>query len=231
MMIAPAGREPRVGDTPDASDPAGEPVNAETLNALEREIPILRRARAFAASLADARYFARLGEPLSPAEHALAQAYADALGFPDAEPAALLDWDDAAEAAVVLDADPAAWEQEELARAALTEAALTRLTEEALAAAGALVADHAGAAAQAAAEDVAAMSDLADDALLTAAVGWAVQAANGAVLAVLAAPGDDETSEEDPEGEDGPHAFILRHRLFVRGRWPIGLAGLSYNIL
>jgi hypothetical protein len=48
-----------------------------------------------------------------------------------------------------------------------------------------------------------------------------VQAANGAVLVILA-----EAEDEVP-----PHPFLARWRLFVRGRWPVGVAGATYNIL
>ena len=48
-----------------------------------------------------------------------------------------------------------------------------------------------------------------------------VQAAHGAALVVLA-----EAEDENP-----PHPFLARWRLYVRGRWPVGVAGATYNIL
>ncbi|MCA8930715.1 MAG: hypothetical protein KDC18_21875, partial [Alphaproteobacteria bacterium] len=61
-----------------------------------------------------------------------------------------------------------------------------------------------------------------DESLQNAAAGMLVQAANGAALVILAC---------DDEDEDDPHPFLARWRLFARGRWPVGLAGTTYNIL
>lgn len=185
------------------------------------EIPLLYKAKAFAESIGDPAFFSRLGETFDAREMTLARAYLDGLGFPDAEPAPLGDWSDAIAAAEVLDIDPMAWEAEEMLRASLAEQVLERLDEEALKAALTLVASKIGEIARDAAEASAAIDDVYDEAVINAAAGALVQAANGAVLVILA-----EAEDEDP-----PHPFLARWRLFVRGRWPIGVAGSTYNIL
>lgn len=185
------------------------------------EIPLLFKARAFAESLGDPAFFSRLGERLDSREQALARAYLDGLGFPEAEPALLGDWADAAGVAETLDQNPAAWEAEEMLRASLTDQVLERLDEEALHAAFQLVqariADHA----RDAAEASAAMDDVYDETVVNAAAGGLIQAAHGAVLVLLAEAEDDQP----------PHPFLARWRLYVRGRWPVAVSGASYNIL
>lgn len=185
------------------------------------EIPLLYKARAFAESIADPAFFSRLGEPLDSRELALARAYLDGLGFPEAEPAEMGDWSDAIAAAETLDRDPLAWEAEEMQRAALVEQALERLDEQALQAALTLVAAKIGEVARDAAEASAALDDVYDETVVNAAAGGLVQAAHGAVLVLLA-----EAEDEEP-----PHPFLARWRLYVRGRWPVGVAGATYNIL
>lgn len=185
------------------------------------EIPLLYKAKAFAESVTDPAFFSRLGEPLDAREQALAQAYLDGLGFPEAEGASLGDWSDAVAAAEALDRDPAAWEAEEMLRTGLIDQVLQRLDEEALQMAIHLVASKIGEAARDAAEASAALDDVYDETVVNAAAGGLVQAANGAALVILA-----EAEDDDP-----PHPFLARWRLFVRGRWPVGVAGATYNIL
>lgn len=203
-------------------DPPTDPNGAEDeIARLLDEIPLLYKARAFAESIADPAFFSRLGERLDAREIALSRAYLDGLGFPEAEPAEMGDWSDAIAAAETLDRDPMAWEAEELQRAALVERALERLDEQALQAALTLVASKIGELAKEAAESSAAMDDMYDEAVVNAAAGGLVQAAHGAVLVLLA-----EAEDDDP-----PHPFLARWRLYVRGRWPVGVAGSTYNIL
>lgn len=185
------------------------------------EIPLLYRVRAFADSLNAITWFSRLGEPLDAREHHLARLYLDGLGFPEAEPALLGNWDDAAAAAETLDRDPLGWEAEEMLRTGLVSQALERLDEQAVSTALALVAQKTGDTARDAVEDAAALSDVEDLDLVHAAAGALAQAANGAALVVMA----------EAENDDDPHPFLARWRLFARGRWPVGLAGASYNIL
>ena len=53
--------------------------------------------------------------------------------------------------------------------------------------------------------------------LLNAAAGAALHAAHGAALSLVA-------------GADDDHPFRRKFALFTRGRWPIGIAGLTFNI-
>lgn len=200
-------------DTPDSSD--------DVIARLLEEIPLLYKARAFAESIADPAFFSRLGEGLDTREKTLARAYLDGLGFPDAEPAPLGSWEDAAIAAESLDTDPLAWEAEEMLRAGLVERALQRLDPEGLEAALMLVSSSIGELAREAAEAAASMDDVYDEMVVNIAAGGLIQAANGAVLVLLA-----EAEDEEP-----PHPFLARWRLYVRGRWPVGVAGSTYNIL
>ncbi len=203
--------------------PRALPSHEDEYALMLRELPRLQRARAFAAALDRTAYFGRLGEPLDAQDTIAARHFLDGLGFPDAEPALLGDWRDAAEAALTHDVDPQGWEAEEMARAALTADALAVIEEEGLRVALALVADKASGAAKLGVEDAAALGDAdADVELLNAAVGGAVQAAHGAALALIAADDADDAAE---------HPFYARHQLYARGRWPLGLAGRTLNVL
>jgi hypothetical protein len=200
------------------NDPSAESVDVPRL--LE-EIPLLYKARAFAEGLNTNAWFSRLGEPLDARETALARLYLDGLGFPDADPALVSNWEDAAAAAETLDRDPIGWEAEEMLRTGLVSRVLERLEEEAANTALAYVAQKTGDTAKEAVEEAAAMDDVADMEIIHAAAGALAQAANGAALVVLA-----EAEDDNP-----PHPFLARWRLFSRGRWPVGLAGSTYNIL
>ncbi|WP_339746278.1 hypothetical protein [uncultured Maricaulis sp.] len=188
---------------------------------LLEEIPLLYKARAFAESLNANTWFSRLGEPLDPRDRTLARAYLDGLGFPEAEPALLSDWSEAATAAESLDRDPIGWEAEEMLRAGLITRVLERLDEEAVNVALSQVGSKTHDSSRDAVEEAAAIDDIEDMELVHAAAGALAQAANGAALVIMA-----EAEDDDP-----PHPFLARWRLFARGRWPVGLAGASYNIL
>ncbi|WP_339737173.1 hypothetical protein [uncultured Maricaulis sp.] len=188
---------------------------------LLEEIPLLYKARAFAESLNANTWFSRLGEPLDPRDRTLARAYLDGLGFPEAEPALLSDWSEAATAAESLDRDPVGWEAEEMLRAGLITRVLERLDEEAVNVALSQIGSKTHDSSRDAVEEAAAIDDIDDMELIHAAAGALAQAANGAALVIMAEAEDDEP----------PHPFLARWRLFARGRWPVGLAGASYNIL
>ena len=106
-------------------------------------------------------------------------------------------------------------------RTSLAAQALERLDEQAVATALAMVAQKTGDTARDAVEDAAAIADVEDMDLVHAAAGALAQAANGAALVVMA----------EAEDDDDPHPFLARWRLFARGRWPVGLAGSTFNIL
>ncbi len=207
-------------------DPELDSTRDEVAHLLE-EIPRLLRLKAFAQTLGGYPFFGRAGEPLDEGDRALCRAYLDALGFPDAEPALVESWADAHDAALVLDTDPAGWEAEEMLRVAATAQALEHLDEEALQTGLALVAEKAGEAARDALDQAAALYDVEDEGLVRAAAGAIAQAANGAALALVARPEDQALDAPDED----PSPLLDRFRLMARGRWPIGLAGLTLNIL
>lgn len=168
-------------------------------------------------------WFGRVGTPLDRQAVAFAENYLQTLGFPHASVASLDDWQDAALAAQTFDHDSAAWDSEEQLRASLTQAALERHDEDALAAAFDAIAAVVAPVAAEAAQDLADRLGIDDEAFLEAAVGAVVQACHQAALVLLA--GDDQT---DMAQAGVP--FAWRFRLFEAGRWPLGVAGSSFNI-
>jgi hypothetical protein len=198
-------------------DPDHIILSDDDLDALEDEIPLLRGVRAFAEEAALMPWFANLGRPLSREVRAHAQAYLDGLGFPDAEVARITDWADALDAASGLDFDTAQWEAEEGLRASLASEALERLSEHGLTIALTHVSAVLGERIGSAVREAAAFADVDDEELLNAAAGAAIQCAHNAVLALVAE-------------EDIGHPFHRKFALFTHGHWPIGLAGLSFNV-
>jgi hypothetical protein len=192
------------------------------LEALERELPGLARLSRFARSLDRIPWFANIGEKLTPGARASAEDYCSGLGFPDAEIAMLMDWEDAASVAESLDWQSQAWEAEESLRAELTGRALGILSEDALRIGMALIAEKVAEPAKDAVEELSYLSDLDDEQIKTLCVGSAVQAANGAALALIAA----EDSDFDAES----HPLAAKFRLFEFGRWPVSITGSSFNL-
>ena len=192
------------------------------LEDLERELPNLARVTRFARALDGVPWFANLGEPLSPGAKAAAQTYVDGLGFPEADVAILVDWEDAADAAENLDFHSPAWEAEELLRADLTGRAMVFLSEEALSLAMTVIAEKISEPAKEAMEQASFIWDMEDEASQKLAVGSAVQAAHQAALALLAAA--------DPDFDVDGHPFAAKFQLFEFGRWPVGVVGRSFNL-
>jgi hypothetical protein len=179
--------------------------------------PALMVLRRFGRAAERVRWFAEVGMPFDPEIRATARAYLDTLGFPDTEIAPVPDFAEAAAAAESLDWDSPAWEVEESLRADLTEQAIAAFGEDILTDVLLEVRARVGAAARIGADEAAALYDEADEALINAAVGAAIQTCHQAAL-VLAA------------GADGSHPFVHKFRLFEAGRWPVGLAGTSLNL-
>jgi len=197
-------------------------MDENELEDLERELPGLAVLSRFSRTLDRIPWFANMGEPLTPGARAAAMAYLAGLGFPDAEIAILVDWEDAAAASESLDWDSPAWEAEELQRSDLTGRALAVLSQDALAIGLTLIADKVSEPAKEAMEQASFIWDMEDEAARTLAVGAAVQAAHGAALALVAA--------HDPDFEAGDHPFAAKFRLFEFGRWPVGVTGSSFNL-
>ncbi len=192
------------------------------LEDLERELPALSRVRRFARTLAGVPWFANLGEPMTPGARAAARSYAEGLGFPDADVAILVDWEDAAAAAEHNDWNSPAWEAEELLRADLTTRALDVLSEDALKIAMTMIAERISEPAREAMEQASFIWDIEDEAQQQLAVGSAVQAAHQALLVLIA------SADRDFDAND--HPFTAKFRLFEFGRWPVGVTGSSLNV-
>lgn len=197
-------------------------MNDDDLEMLERELPALTRVSRFARGLGAIPWFANLGEPMTAGTRAAAARYTSGLGFPDADTAILVDWDDAALAAESLDIASPAWEAEELLRSDLTARALEFLSEDALRIAMAMVADRVAAPAREAMEQASAIWDIEDEGARQLAVGAAVQGAHQAALALIAA--------NDPDFVPEDHPFAAKFELFEFGRWPVGVIGSSFNL-
>jgi len=200
-------------------DPAADTilVSDADLEELEAEIPLLAGLRLFGEEAARMPWFAKLGRPLDRDTKRIARLYLDALGFPDVEPLRIGGWEDAADAALSLDYDTPAWEQEESLRADLAARAQDMLSEEALMIAMAHISALLGTALRSAAHDQAALWDIEDEDLTEAMTGAALAAAHGAALALIA-------------GEEADHPMRLKFELFAHGRWPISVAGMSFNL-
>jgi hypothetical protein len=192
-------------------------ISDADLEALEAEIPLLAGVRIFAEKAVPLPWFSKVGRPLEREVKALARSYLDGLGFPDAGIARIRDWAEAADAATSLDIDTLQWETEESMRAGLAADALELISEEGLSIAlthvSALLGERVGMAVR----DAASFWEVEDEALMNAAAGAAIQAAHGAALAVIAGCSHD-------------HPFRRKFALFAHGRWPVGIAGLSFNL-
>ena len=206
-------------------------ASAESLLALEAEIPLLSAVREFTERAVRARWFAELGEPIDPKTDNLARAYLDGLGFPDAEPLPVLNWDDALDASESGDLNSAAWEAEEQLRAALTDRVLEGVSEEGL---GVMLAHLSAALAEPLAEmadEALMMDDEPPDAIRDLAVGAAQQAAFGGALALAAAALEMADTDDQQAGQEAlEHPLMMRYRLFELGRWPLALSGRSLNL-
>jgi len=203
--------------TSDHEEPIWHHDTAAFEAAEERHAELLGLIGRFAATLGRRPWFSRLGDPLSRQDRHAAESYLEGLGFPDAEIALISDFDEAIAAAESLDLDAAGWEAEESLRAALTADAMELLDAEALDIALTHVAAAIAEPATQAAEAALAQFGVDDEQVFHLVAGTAVQAAHNAAL-VLAAG-----AEED-------HPFAVKFRLFENGRWPIGLAGSSFNL-
>jgi len=202
----------------DPFDP--EDTNTEAQDALIEELierqPAIALVRRFTSGASRSPWFARLGDPLSEDDLEAAEAYLSTLGFGDATPARVGTWEDAIAAAESLDWDRVGWARDESMRAGLTAQALETLTPEEFEVVASYVTSTVAPQIKAAADEVARLSDLEDAEILTAAVGAGIQGTYSALLVLLA-------------GEEG-HPFTHRYRLFTRGRWPMGVAGMTLNI-
>lgn len=162
-------------------------------------------------------WFSSVGTPLTQRTGQTARDYMNMLGFPDAFVAEVEDWEDAAYAAANPEYNSEWWEAEEQLRMALTATALELITEEDLNLALTHVSATASETITDALEEITEDAGIADQELIRAAIGSAVQSCHQAAL-VLAA------------GEEDSHPFALKYKLFEQGHWPIAITGGSFNI-
>lgn len=202
---------------PDDMEVPGEALEGAALQQLLAEIPALINLKRFAGVVDRIDWFRALGERPTPEVTRLARDYLDGLGFPDAELALILSFEEAGDAAESLDWDSPAWEVEEQLRAGLVVDALALIDEEGLGVALAHITSTTSDGLQEAMENLAALWDVEDETLITAATGAVVQSVYNAAL-LLAAGGEES------------HPFALKFRLFELGRWPIGVHGRSFNL-
>ena len=217
--------------------PDEEAISDIALEALEAELPALTVLRDFANRASRLSWFTELGEPLDNDCLDVVTLYLEGLGLPEASPAPLLDWRDAADAAQSMDINSEAWEIEEQFRAAATAEALTLISEEGL---GIMLTHLASSLSEDVAncvEEALYMADEASsEALTNLAAGAAQQAVHGAALSlaayaahVLKADPHIEAIEVDND-DIANHPLMLRFRLFEMGRWPVSLIGNSLNL-
>lgn len=186
------------------------------IDALE-EYPTLVLVSRFTKLIPRTDWFRYVGEPLESAVVTKAKDYVDALGFPEATPAEVEDWQEAAYALETNDWNSPFWEVEQQLLAALTveitETIDPELLEMVLARVTSVASEYVG-------EGVMAAADrwgVQDDELLKAAIGEGVQACYQAALVIAA-------------GVDDNHPFTLKYQLYETGWWPLGVMGNSFNI-
>ena len=177
----------------------------------------LASVQRFLTLVAHTPFYRALGQPLDPFTSREAQAFADAMGFPDTYPAALEDWVDAAAAAESLDVNNPAWDEEHRLRGVLAQEAELLNDPRTLEVALTRVAQAAQEALVPAIEESAALLGIVDEGFQQAALGAGVQACHQAALVLAAGHGAD-------------HPFSLKFSLFEAGRWPIAIVGSSFNI-
>lgn len=195
----------------------GAELEGAALEQLLSEIPALINLKRFAFVVDKVDWFHAIGENLTEDVCRLSRDYLDGLGFPDADLAVVSSFEEASDAAETLDWDSAAWEVEEQLRAGLVVDAMQNLEEEGLQIALAHITSKTAEGLQDAMDNLAAIWDVEDETLITAATGAIVQTVYNAAL--LLAAGGEET-----------HPFALKYRLYELGRWPIGVHGRSFNL-
>jgi hypothetical protein len=168
--------------------------------------------RRLAEGVGPASWFAACGEALTAAEHDDALAWMSGLEVEIAGVDLVGSWNEAARLAKSPDWSRAWWEAEERERKRLYALAIKASEEAALLAALTRVTDAATRTLHGAASIAASRAGVADPALTRVAAGAASQACYQAALAVAAEAGDG-------------HAFAAKHRLFLAGRWPLGVVG------
>lgn len=214
----------------EAMHPIGDDsVRVDTLSALEAEIPILAAVRRFVGRAMRGGWFSALGEPLDPEVEATARAFLDGLGFPHAQAVAVLNWEDALDAAASCGVNSPSWEAEEQLRADAVARTSAAVGEQGMGVMLAhLAAELAPLLAEAAEEAVVladALTHDMDDNIIDLMVGAGQQAVFGAAWAVAAAV----VENEQMQGA-GKNPLFKKYQLFEAGHWPLGVVGQTLNL-
>lgn len=168
----------------------------------------------FADQIGSASWFAACGEALTEGEIEDARLWLAALGLEVASIEGVATWEEAARLARSPEWSRAWWAREDEERQRLYEAATAEFGETALLGALSRVTDAATRLLLGAASVAAGRAGIADPTLSRVAAGAASQACYQAALALAA-------------GADGGHAFAAKYRVFLAGRWPLGVVGAS----
>lgn len=189
----------------------------DDVNLMMDQYPGLMAVRPFLAMAENMPWFRSVGEQFPEKLISEAENYAYALGFPEAQPAFVPDWMDAADSLETLGVNAPAWEAEEQLRASLMVDLIEAVGDEVLE----MVLNHVSEVVtepiKAAAEEAAEYLRISDEEFVQAAIGTGVQACHQAAMVAMSEAGEQ-------------HPFAIRFRLFEAGRWPLGIIGTSFLI-
>ncbi|MBL4800630.1 MAG: hypothetical protein JKY45_01980 [Emcibacter sp.] len=186
------------------------------IDAME-EYPTLVLASRFTKLIPRTDWFRYVGEPLEQDVVKKAELYLNALGFPEATPAEVEDWQEAAHSLETNDWNSPFWEVEQQLMAALTVEVTNTIDPKLL---EMVLANVTSVASEYVSEGVVAAADrwgMHDEELMKAAIGEGVQACYQAALVIAA-------------GVDDEHPFTLKYQMYETGWWPLGVMGNTFNI-
>ena len=186
------------------------------IDALE-EYPTLVLVSRFTKLIPRTDWFRYVGEPLESDVLEKARTYLDALGFPEATPAEVEDWQEAAYSLETNDINIPFWEVAQQLMAALSVEVTDNIDPQLL---EMVLANVTSVASEYVSEGVIAAADrwgVHDEELMKAAIGEGVQACYQAALVIAA-------------GVDDDHPFKLKYQMYETGWWPLGVMGNTFNI-
>lgn len=189
----------------------------DDISDLFEDYPSLKSVAPFLLVAENVHWFRTLGEKPYTETKTAARDYADLLGFPEADPVFLPEWEDAAAAAENTEYNSPAWEAEEQQRAVLTSDVLNLIDEDVLEMVMTHIAGTLTPIIDAAAQEAAEYLRIEDEEFVRAASGAAIQACYQAALVGLVSPEDE-------------HPFVKRFEIFEAGHWPIAIIGNSFLI-
>lgn len=189
----------------------------DDISDLFEDYPSLRSVAPFLLVAENVHWFRTLGEKPYAETKTAARDYADLLGFPEADPVFLPEWEDAAAAAENTEYNSPAWEAEEQQRAVLTSDVLNLIDEDVLEMVMTHIAGTLTPIIDAAAQEAAEYLRIEDEEFVRAASGAAIQACYQAALVGLVSPEDE-------------HPFVNRFEIFEAGHWPIAIIGNSFLV-